>query len=205
MEEIWEKFKEDLKAACHKPDDYLKIMSKLNDGLDDFQIKAFEKELGMKLPSDYKEFLTIHNGGTSVFNTFKLDSTEDILKSIENANDLLEDGYRIEYKKGHVPTEKELEVYAPDENSAGLNYWSKYWIPFASNGNLDSVCYDTQHHEVVLHISDKSEVVVLASSFADYFKKESAEFLKNVDKTVEEIRNADKSWIMKLIDKVLGK
>lgn len=110
-----------------------KLLTDLNPPASDVDISELEQKLGVNLPVDFINCLKVHNGqmGRSdwLFGGNEFLSTKNILMSWSTWLDLLEDG------------DFDGKVAKPDVGIQKV-WWTKGWIPFATNGGGDYLCID---------------------------------------------------------------
>lgn len=138
------------------------ILEDLNPPASDYEINDLEKKINNKLPSDFIEFLKIHNGqkglSNGLFNDLEFLSTDRIFeewviwKELKDNNDLSEN---------EADTEKGIQNV----------WWIPQWIPFTYNGAGDNMCLDlapgTGGHlgQVIAMWHDDSNRKIEANSF----------------------------------------
>jgi cell wall assembly regulator SMI1 len=94
------------------------------------RIARLEKQLSVKLPSDYVESLEVHDGGGS-FESYEYLSTEEVHRWWRIWSSALEKG--------------ELEGREPAEEGRGLlkpGFWDRHWVPFAADSVGNLLCID---------------------------------------------------------------
>lgn len=115
------------------------------------EIQDLEKQIGKKLPEDFKEWLQLHNGQQDVgswiveFGYF-LDTSE-IFSNWQINNDVNED-------------------YEP-ENKDDV-WWHKRYLPFVGNGGGDSLAMDLKTGSIVKHYHDQGIITGGPDSFKEW-------------------------------------
>lgn len=132
----------------------------------DEEIRNLETRLGVSLPSDFLEFLKIHNGqkgsAGGLFDNSEFLSTTAIIEQWKVWKDLLDSGDFNGYKS---------------EPEAGVrdDWWNSKWIPFTHNGSGDHYCLDLapsavgQEGQIITMWHDMGTRAVEASSFKLWF------------------------------------
>lgn len=127
MKQDWERLEAWLQA------NEATTLADLNPPATTAEIQEMERRLACALPSDYRECLKIHAGQLGkakwLFDGNEFLSVQNVMLSWAAWNDLLEDGDL----EGLVPR--------PDKGIQAV-WWSRGWIPFASNGGGDFLCLD---------------------------------------------------------------
>ncbi len=138
----------------------------LNAGASEQQLAKFESQIGIELPADYREFLSIHNGqhhtaaGLLVGHEFF--QTSDILIEWKLMKKLLDDGV-FKHKSESDPK----GAIKPD-------WWNKNWIPITGDGAGNLICLDMSPDkngtvgQVIDFDHETVERTVLADSFNEY-------------------------------------
>lgn len=110
-----------------------KTLADLNSPATTTAIQDLERRLGCALPSGYIECLKIHAGQQGkakwLFDGNEFLSLQNVILSWATWNDLLEDG---DLEGSTAQSDKGIQAV----------WWSKGWIPFASNGGGDFLCLD---------------------------------------------------------------
>lgn len=143
-----------------------KILVDLNPPATTIELQGMERKLGYDLPLDYLECLKVHAGqkgkATWLFNENEFLSIPNVLMSWTAWNDLAEAGYLDGLKA------------KPDEGIQSV-WWSKSWIPFASNGGGDFLCLDMApsstggRGQVIEIFHDVAIRSLVAPSFKNWF------------------------------------
>lgn len=145
-----------------------KTLADLNPPATTIEIQDLERRLGCALPSDYIECLKIHAGQQGkakwLFDGNEFLSPKNVLLSWAAWNDLLADG--------------DLEGFtAKSDMEIQAVWWSRGWIPFASNGGGDFLCLDMAptsggHPGQVIEIfHDFPTRKLIAPDFKNWFSK----------------------------------
>jgi cell wall assembly regulator SMI1 len=103
---------------ANRPDYY----ARLQPGLSEAELAAWETELGVTLPADFRAFFAWRNGQAgfkSFLYNFMLMAADDITEARKGLNEFLESG---EFDQA--------------------NWWQPGWIPFLDNGGGDHYCLD---------------------------------------------------------------
>lgn len=166
MKQQWERLEAWLKANDPA------LLADLNPPASDADIQELEQKIGAKLPADFIECLKVHNGqgGKAVwlFDGNEFLSTRNILMSWSVWTDLLEDG------------DFDSRVSSPDDGIQS-EWWTKGWIPFATNGGGDYLCLDLTPSEggcfgqVIKVFHDFPKRALVSASFSEWIEG----FLKN--------------------------
>lgn len=110
-----------------------KTLADLNPPATTAEIKDLERKLGYRVPSDYLQCLQLHAGQQGkakwLFDGMEFLSIPNVVLSWEAWNDLAKDGDLDGLKS------------KPSEGIQPI-WWSRSWIPFASNGGGDFLCLD---------------------------------------------------------------
>ena len=110
------------------------------------EVEAVERELGIKLPEDYKEQIGSINGG-----------------ALKKACVVCEAG-RIPYSRNVSLSQKAkgniFELF-------GSVMDSKQFFPFANVGNGDLFCFDLKNKNVVLWKHEANELIGISNSFSE--------------------------------------
>ena len=108
------------------------LVSDLNPGLNKAQIDHLLKEYNWKLPNDFLQSIQIHDGQVGykegILNGWQLLPLTFVISEWELMNKLLQNG-----KLNTNPSPNDKLVF---------EWWSKHWIPIASNGAGDLICID---------------------------------------------------------------
>jgi cell wall assembly regulator SMI1 len=110
-----------------------KTLADLNPPVTTTEIQELERTLGYGLPSGYLECLNVHAGQQGkakwLFDGWEFLSVRNVVLSWAAWNDLAEGGDLDDMKA------------KPGEGVQPV-WWSRSWIPFASNGGGDFLCLD---------------------------------------------------------------
>lgn len=138
------------------------ILEDLNPPASDYEINELEKKINNKLPSDFIEFLKIHNGqkglSNGLFNDLEFLSTDRIFEEWTIWKELKDNN---ELSENEADTEKGVQNV----------WWSPQWIPFTYNGAGDNMCLDLAPGigghlgQVIAMWHDDSKRIIEANSF----------------------------------------
>ncbi|MBC8160589.1 MAG: SMI1/KNR4 family protein [Roseiflexaceae bacterium] len=131
------------------------LYQELQEGLSSQEAGAFEQQLTISLPPEFKKLLRWRNGQSSdsydsLFFNFQLMRSDAIAEAVKVHNQLLASG---EYKG---------------------NWWNPGWVPFLDNGGGDHYCIDTagvgtgEAGQIVWFLHDNAERKVMHHSFGDW-------------------------------------
>ena len=129
---------------------YKSDVHELNPGIDRDIIEAFESKYNIKLPEDYKDFLTVYNGG-------ELFIPGTVISGVVDENSLIEEenGYLL-----HLNL---------------TNKWPDMGDELLIIADLiygDMICYDCERHVIVQWDHEIGEVTIEWDSFADWLREE---------------------------------
>lgn len=130
VREIWK----DIEHFLEKNSEYL--YSSLEDGASEPDILEFEKQLGFRLPEDYRESVLIHNGDVSLtdYAYLKINSAARVWKSRTES---------FEKNKNKYPVDK-LYIMDCDIDIIQNVPWSRNWIPVLEDGGGNCICIDME-------------------------------------------------------------
>lgn len=139
----------------------------LNGGASLTEIQRLEEKIGHKLPEDFRNFYSSHNGQKQSTGRDGLIHGDSILSISEIIT--VWDGWE-EFRK--LPFYSE---FVADPNP-GLkaDWWNSLWIPFTSNGGGDSYCIDLdpsdsgKKGQVLRLIHDEPQRTIHGHSFSDW-------------------------------------
>lgn len=127
MTNHWERLEAWLKA--NNP----ALLADLNPPASDFDIQNLERQLGVKLPTDFVECLKVHDGQRGaagwLFQDAEFLSSQRILDEWAIWKGLLDGG-----DLDHTKAEPEAGIQSA--------WWNPKWIPFTYNGAGDHLCLD---------------------------------------------------------------
>ena len=137
----------------------------LRSGTDDDALDAFERELGVRLPDDYRASMKIHDGQEP--NTFGFIDARQLLSLSE---------VRAHWRSWQQVMESGVLKEAQPEPGVGVKpyWWSPFWIPITSTGSADNDCLDLDpspegtYGQIVTVWHDDSTRIVESSSFGDW-------------------------------------
>jgi cell wall assembly regulator SMI1 len=166
MTDIWKKIEQWIK------DNHPAMMDTLNPGATEEDFLKFQSIVGIELPDDFKNFLSIHNGQTwthlKLFNGDRLLSIDDILHDWNSWKDVLP---AID---AQCREDFGMPASSLPENGIKDDWWNSAWIPITSNGSGDSFCIDLdptsegQSGQIIRMWHDVPERELLAPSFGEW-------------------------------------
>lgn len=127
MNQLWLDLESYLRR--HNP----QLLADLNPPASSAQVKDLEEQLGVTLPADFVQCLTLHNGqmghAEGLFEGYEFLSARKILLEWSALRRLLDRG--------------DLDEPLGKPDPAVLHtWWNTLWIPFAANGAGDNLCID---------------------------------------------------------------
>ncbi|MCO1335742.1 SMI1/KNR4 family protein [Microbulbifer sp. OS29] len=166
MKDSWGAIKEKLfQLGCNKKID-------LNPGCSEAEIDALEQHVGVALPADLKEFLSVHNGqffrGLGLFFESQFLSTSDIAQRWDSWRELDEE-YMNEDCADYMQSN-------PDGYIKPL-YTNKSWIPLTFDwaGNHMGIDFDPDTKgvpgQIIAFGRDEDTKLLIAENFSDYISK----------------------------------
>lgn len=169
MLDSWKRIEEWLNSNVHE------IISTLNPGASKEQIDDLESTLKNTLPSDFKEFMSIHNGQNythlKLFDGDSLLSTEDIALEWQTWKEVLPG-----IEESCIEQFGEPAKSSPDSGIKD-DWWNSAWIPITSNGSGDHYCIDLDPAEggtkgqIIRMLHDDPSRELIASSFHEWIEK----------------------------------
>ena len=138
MKKIWSRLEGQLTSKASE------ILESLNLGADEADVEALEEYIGQELPTDYRDFLIMHNGQSQesnpgFFDMFSLMPLDLVQESWDELEGLRDDA-------------------GEDETCPGD------WLPFAEDGSGDMLCVELEAGGISKYVSsDENEE--LADSF----------------------------------------
>jgi cell wall assembly regulator SMI1 len=179
VKELWDRMEKWLKQ--NNPE----ILESLHPGASEDEIQSLESKLGVKLPSDLRDSLKIHNGQQEetdgLIGNWELLSVERILEEWNVWNTLYERG---DFK----------EISAEPDDGVRDTWWNPKWIPLTYSGRGDHHCMDLSpapdgtYGQIITMWHDEEERRLLAPSFSMWFEK-VVTICENND--LEDIYNSD--------------
>jgi cell wall assembly regulator SMI1 len=166
MKKSWQKIENWIKI--NHPD----ILDTLNEAATEQDITRLESALGLKLPEDFKEFLSVHNGQSwthlNLFDGDRLLSIDDIIRDWENWKSVL--------PVIDANCKEQFGVSAGSEPEPGIkdDWWNALWIPITSDGCGDSYCIDLDptsegiSGQIIRMWHDHPRRELIASSFREW-------------------------------------
>ena len=164
MKDEWDRFKAWLSENCAAE------IRGLNDPATSDEFDELESIIAMKLPDDFKQYLTIHNGqgsdGGGIVDGSILLSTVEIIREWESLK------YQLEN------TDLDLEEYYVERDD-GLkgDVLNSKWIPFVSDRNGNYFCLDLDpaeggsYGQIIDLYHDDFERNILSVSFKEWFSQ----------------------------------
>lgn len=149
MKKIWSRLEGELTLKASA------ILESLNPGADEVEIDALEEFIGQELPTDYRDFVVIHNGQSQesnpgFFEMFSLMPLDLVQESWEELEGLRDDA-------------------GEDETCPGD------WLPFAEDGSGDMLCVELESGSISKYVSnDENEEI------ADSFESWLADILATI-------------------------
>ena len=142
MKKIWSKVETELSAKARP------IIESMNPPADEGEIEALEEHVGQELPTDYRDFLLIHNGQSQesnpgFFDMFGIMPIDLVQESWDELEELREDAGE--------------EATCPGD-----------WLPFAEDGTGDLLCVELETGAISKFVSDEDENEDIADSFEGY-------------------------------------
>ena len=141
MKKIWSRLEGELTSKANA------ILESLNPGADEVEVEALEEFIGQELPTDYRDFVVIHNGQSQesnpgFFDMFSLMPLDLVQESWEELEGLRDDA-------------------GEDETCPGD------WLPFAEDGSGDMLCVELESGSISKYVSnDENEEI--ADSFESW-------------------------------------
>jgi len=141
MKKIWSRIEGELTSKANA------ILESLNPGADEVEIEALEEFIGQELPTDYRDFIVMHNGQSQesnpgFFDMFSLMPIDLVQESWEELEGLRDDA-------------------GEDETCPGD------WLPFAEDGSGDMLCVELESGSISKYVSnDENEEI--ADSFESW-------------------------------------
>lgn len=145
-----------------------KTLADLNPPATTAEIQEVERKLGYGLPSGYLECLKVHAGQQGkakwLFDGNEFLSVQNVMLSWGAWNDLVEGG---DFDGLKPKPEEEIQPV----------WWSRSWIPFASNGGGDFLCLDMapassgRPGQVIEIFHDFPSRKLVATDFSCWFTK----------------------------------
>lgn len=201
MKQEWDKLEVGLKTKIKNQNTYIEVSSSLNPPATIEQVKLFENKLKLRLPSDFKESVLVHDGvsrptkGSENF-WLILDVVDD--NPVGIYLDSLKTNYETwesycEDKIGYEDEEYEEKGPFAEPNSGIQNVvWDKHWIPI-SNLMGELYCIDlnpTPQGKVgqIIKVGSGTSTVsddwhrVVGKSFIDIFIRGSKKYLDIISK-----------------------
>jgi len=138
MKKIWSRLEGELTSKASE------ILESLNLGADESDVEALEEYVGQELPTDYRDFLIMHNGQSQesnpgFFDMFSLMPLDLVQESWDELEGLRDDA-------------------GEDETCPGD------WLPFAEDGSGDMLCVELESGAISKYVSN-DENEELADSF----------------------------------------
>jgi molybdopterin molybdotransferase len=150
------------------------VVSYFKPGATDVQIVALEASMGISLPADLRELLSIHNGGAESGILPSSDGFDMMGFSPLNVEEI-EYNYNMLKK---LVNDGEFDGRTSDaEEGIRNDWWNASWIPFAGNGGGDYQCIDLNPTDegtvgqIIGAWHDDSERQLIATSLKDYLCK----------------------------------
>lgn len=141
MKKIWSRLEGELTSKANA------ILESLNPGADEVEVEALEEFIGQELPTDYRDFVVMHNGQSQesnpgFFDMFSLMPIDLVQESWEELEGLRDDA-------------------GEDETCPGD------WLPFAEDGSGDMLCVELESGSISKYVSnDENEEI--ADSFESW-------------------------------------
>ncbi len=141
MKKIWSRLEGELTSKANA------ILESLNPGADEVEVEALEEFIGQELPTDYRDFVVMHNGQSQesnpgFFDMFSLMPIDLVQESWEELESLRDDA-------------------GEDETCPGD------WLPFAEDGSGDMLCVELESGSISKYVSnDENEEI--ADSFESW-------------------------------------
>tara|TARA_B100000686_G_scaffold28882_2_gene29216 strand:+ start:1764 stop:2657 length:894 start_codon:yes stop_codon:yes gene_type:complete len=141
MKKIWSRLEGELTSKANA------ILESLNPGADEVEVEALEEFIGQELPTDYRDFVVMHNGQSEesnpgFFDMFSLMPIDLVQESWEELEGLRDDA-------------------GEDETCPGD------WLPFAEDGSGDMLCVELESGSISKYVSnDENEEI--ADSFESW-------------------------------------
>ncbi len=141
MKKIWSRLEGELTLKASA------ILESLNPGANEVEVEALEEFIGQELPTDYRDFVTLHNGQSQesnpgFFDMFSLMPLDLVQESWEELEGLRDDT-------------------GEDETCPGD------WLPFAEDGAGDMLCVELESGSISKYVSnDENEEI--ADSFESW-------------------------------------
>ena len=138
MKKIWSRLEGELTSKASE------IIESLNLGADESDVEALEEYIGQELPTDYRDFLVMHNGQSQesnpgFFDMFSLMPLDLVQESWDELEGLRDDAGEEETCPGD-------------------------WLPFAEDGSGDMLCVELETGAISKYVgSDENEEI--ADSF----------------------------------------
>lgn len=165
MKHEWERFLNLLKLATRNHDNYMEVISNLNPGCTDVQIKLLEKSLDVKLPKDFSESLMIHNGQSKygIFEGLKYLNNTKIINLFEYV------------KISFLDNKKHMR------NNTDNDKYYKNFIPISEvSKDYNLFCIDLNDSNKVISFDTESlKTKIITSSFKEFFKLSTTKFLED--------------------------
>lgn len=169
MIEIWQRIENWIKV------NHPAVLETLNPGATEQDFIELESVVNSKLPEDFKDFLSIHNGQSwthlNLFNSDRLLSIEDIIDEWKNWSNVLPELDAQCREQYGVPASS-----LPEEGIKN-DWWNHAWIPITSNGSGDSYCIDLdptakgQKGQIIRMWHDVPERELIAPSFSQWISE----------------------------------
>ena len=141
MKKIWSRLEGELTSKANA------ILESLNPGAGESEVEALEEFIGQELPTDYRDFIVMHDGQSQesnpgFFDMFSLMPLELVQESWEELEGLRDDA-------------------GEDETCPGD------WLPFAEDGSGDMLCVELESGSISKYVSnDENEEI--ADSFESW-------------------------------------
>ncbi len=187
MNQAWQKIENWIK------ENHPIVLDTLNPGATKQDLSELENILGLDLPEDFKNFISIHNGQNwthlNLFDSDRLLSTEDIIRDWQHWKNVLpEIDANCREMYGH-PASSTPDIGIKDD------WWNLSWIPITSNGSGDSYCIDLDptsegnQGQIIRMWHDVPERELIATSFRDWIY----DYINDLESGVYESSN-DIGW-----------
>jgi len=185
MKDSWLKIRNWLKG------NHPAVISTLNIGALPDDIKKLESLIGTHMPTDFKEFYSIHNGQSfthlRLFDGDILLSISDIIAEWIQWKDVLPIINENCVKDFGSPAES-----SPDPGIKN-DWWNLLWIPITANGSGDNYCIDLdptdegQKGQIIRMWHDDPQRELVSSSFRQWIYDYIADLENNVYEASDDI------------------